>query len=82
MEPYNSPCKGCPERFAACSDRCPKDARGEYGYKAWKAELEKFKAKKKEYIQQRREDWLRSEQRDAVNEKFVKSRDGKLYRRF
>ena len=82
MEPNISPCKGCTERFTACSDRCPKDERGEYGYKAWKADLEKVKARKKEYIQRRREDWLRSEQRDAVNEKFVKSRDGKLYRRF
>lgn len=34
------PCKGCTERFTACSDRCPKDARGEYGYKAWKADLD------------------------------------------
>ena len=33
-----SPCKDCPERFLACSDRCPKDARGEYGYKTWRAE--------------------------------------------
>ena len=33
-----SPCMGCAERFIACSDRCPKDARGEYGYKAWKAQ--------------------------------------------
>jgi hypothetical protein len=32
----DSPCKGCTERFLACSDRCPKDARGEYGHKAWK----------------------------------------------
>ena len=32
-----SPCKDCPERFTACSDRCPKDDRGEFGYKAWKA---------------------------------------------
>jgi hypothetical protein len=31
------PCNGCTERFSACSDRCPKDARGEFGYKAWKA---------------------------------------------
>ena len=30
------PCGGCTERFTACSDRCPKDARGEYGYKAWR----------------------------------------------
>ena len=31
------PCNGCTERFLACSDRCPKDARSEFGYKAWKA---------------------------------------------
>jgi hypothetical protein len=31
------PCKDCPERFAACSGKCPKDERGEFGYKAWKA---------------------------------------------
>lgn len=30
------PCNGCTERFTACSDHCPKDARGAYGYKAWK----------------------------------------------
>lgn len=30
------PCNGCTERFIACSDRCPKDARNEFGYKAWK----------------------------------------------
>lgn len=39
-----SPCKDCTERFIACSDRCPKDERGEYGYKAWmnyRAEVEK-----------------------------------------
>lgn len=30
------PCKDCTERFLACSDRCPKDERGEVGYKAWK----------------------------------------------
>lgn len=41
-----SPCKGCTERFIACSDRCPKDERGEYGYKAWKADV----AADKEYL--------------------------------
>lgn len=35
-----SPCKDCPERFTACSDHCPIDARGGYGHKAWKAELD------------------------------------------
>lgn len=37
------PCKGCTERFIACSGRCPKDARGEYGYETWKAELDAMK---------------------------------------
>jgi hypothetical protein len=81
MGPNDSPCHGCPERFTACSDRCPKDARGEYGYKAWKADQAKLKAKKKEYIQARREDWLRSEQHDAANERYIKSKCGKIYRR-
>jgi hypothetical protein len=40
----DSPCKDCPERFLACSDHCPKDARGEYGYKAWK---ERYQAQQK-----------------------------------
>ena len=39
-----SPCKGCTERFTACSDHCPKDERGEFGYKAWK---ERFQAQQK-----------------------------------
>lgn len=34
------PCYGCTERFTACSDRCPKDARGEYGYKTWRVRHE------------------------------------------
>ena len=38
------PCKGCTERFPACSGKCPKDARGEYGYKAWK---EQYQAQKR-----------------------------------
>lgn len=44
-----SPCKGCTERFPACGDHCPKDERGERGYKAWKAELERIKEKKRAY---------------------------------
>jgi hypothetical protein len=44
-----SPCNGCPERFTACSSKCPKDARGERGYKAWKAELDAANEKRKEY---------------------------------
>lgn len=40
----DSPCRDCPERFPACSDHCPKDERGEYGYKAWK---ERYQAQQK-----------------------------------
>lgn len=55
-----SPCKGCTERFAACSDHCPKDERGEFGYKAWKAKLEEVKQKKKAYNDlNRRKKWQR-----------------------
>ena len=46
----DSPCKGCTERFIACADRCPKDLRGEYGVKAWKAEIEQTKRKRKQYL--------------------------------
>lgn len=45
-----SPCLNCPERFIACSDKCPKDDRGEYGYKAWKAEIARVKKAKKDYL--------------------------------
>ena len=37
------PCKDCTERFLTCSDKCPKDARGEFGYKAWKTERDAAK---------------------------------------
>ena len=71
-----SPCKDCTERFSACSDHCPKDARGEYGYKAWKADYEKQKAAEKEYNKQRYEDWMRSEQREADCERYAKHKNG------
>lgn len=38
-----SPCKDCQERHTACHGHCPKDARDEYGYMAWKAEREAIK---------------------------------------
>ena len=44
------PCKGCTERFTACSDKCPKDARGEYGYTAWKAEHNRVKNARRQHI--------------------------------
>ena len=46
----DSPCKGCTERFIACSDHCPKDLRGEYGVKAWKADIAQVKQKRKQYL--------------------------------
>lgn len=46
-----SPCYECTEKFIACHDRCPKDARGEPGYAAWKAKIERVKNVRKQYIQ-------------------------------
>lgn len=66
----DSPCNGCTERFTACSGRCPKDARGEYGYKAWLADFHKVKAAEKEYKRQRREDFLHSEESASNIEKW------------
>lgn len=48
-----SPCAGCTERFLACQDRCPKDLRGEKGIKAWKAEIDRVKQARKDYIMYR-----------------------------
>ena len=45
-----SPCTGCTERFPACWDHCPKDERGEFGYKAWKAEIKRVKKARDEYL--------------------------------
>ena len=67
-----SPCKDCPERFLACSDKCPKDARGEYGYKAWKAEYQKEKAVEKEYKLLMREDYMRSEEHQNDQRQFAR----------
>lgn len=49
LRPSNAmpPCKDCIERFTACHDRCPKDKRGEFGYKAWKKQIEEEKQKQK-----------------------------------
>ena len=43
------PCKDCTERFTACHGRCPKDERGELGYKAWKSRLDEINKRRKEY---------------------------------
>ena len=70
MMPRDCPCKDCPERFYACSDKCPKDARGEFGYQAWKAELRKQKAAEKEYKKQSYEEYMRSERREYEQERY------------
>ena len=46
-----SPCNGCSERTICpnCHDDCPKDARGEYGYKAWLAEIEQIKKEREKH---------------------------------
>lgn len=31
-----TPCMGCTERTPGCHSKCPKTARGEYGYGEWK----------------------------------------------
>lgn len=56
-----SPCKDCEERFPACSGRCPKDLRGEYGYNAWKAYIEQVKQARKDYMDKRQDDTKRRE---------------------
>lgn len=45
------PCYKCQERFTACSDNCPIDARGGFGYKAWRKKVEEVKKAKKEHYQ-------------------------------
>lgn len=56
-----SPCKDCPERFRACSDRCPKDARGEFGYKAWKSEVQRVSLERNRYADKLLDDTKRRE---------------------
>lgn len=68
------PCGGCEERFPACSARCPKDARGEYGYQAWLADYRKVQAAEAEYKKKRREDYLRSEECKTARENYVNSK--------
>ena len=57
----NTPCKGCTERFMACSDCCPKDERGEFGYRAWKAENKRVNQERKAYMDKRQDDMKRRE---------------------
>lgn len=43
------PCYGCKEKFATCHGKCPKDKRGEYGYGAWRGELDRVNAERRKY---------------------------------
>lgn len=43
-ERYN-PCKGCPDRYRACSDHCKKPE-----YLKWKAEQETIRKNRKNYM--------------------------------
>lgn len=60
----DSPCHHCTEKVMACHDRCPKDKRGEYGYKAWLADLEQIKAAQRQYERdkQTRNYWWRAKE--------------------
>ena len=40
-----NPCKGCPDRYPACSARCEKPE-----YKAWQEEQAKIRKHRKQYI--------------------------------
>lgn len=53
-----SPCTGCTERFTACWDHCPKDERGEFGYKAWKAEAKRVKKAREEYLKRNNKKYI------------------------
>ena len=77
MPTRKSPCMGCSERFPACSDRCPVDARGEYGYKAWKADWDKAKQAEREYKRQIHEDYRRSEMSEYRKQKYASSKRGR-----
>lgn len=68
------PCKDCSERFIACSDKCPKDERGEYGYKAWKGKINKVKQAEREYLKSRREDYKRSESKEVALQKYIRGK--------
>ena len=52
-----NPCRDCTERFIACSDRCPKDERGEYGRKAYKAEIDRVNKNRRDYVKAKDIGW-------------------------
>lgn len=65
----DSPCKYCQKRKPACSDHCPIDAEGGYGYKAWVAEVRAAEAKRNEMRRQWKEDNKRDRRYGFVTRK-------------
>lgn len=67
----DSPCHGCTERIIGCHGNCPKDARGEFGYNAWKTR----DLAQKEYTQKNRYRLgvLPSEARDKRHSRYIKN---------
>lgn len=65
------PCHNCPERFTACSDRCPKDARGEFGHKAWT----KQRQEQLQYLKDIKNRWsiVSSAARDKIRYAYTKA---------
>ena len=57
-----SPCIDCGERHQACHDHCPK-------YKAWKAEAQKIKDKKKAYLEERQQTYEEQNRRNRWGRK-------------
>ncbi|MBQ7001713.1 MAG: hypothetical protein IJN67_11835 [Oscillospiraceae bacterium] len=50
------PCRGCPDRYPACSDHCRKES-----FLAWKAEQQKIREARKNY---RQPAWFRDQSYD------------------
>lgn len=55
------PCAGCTDRYITCHDHCPKDDRGDYGYLAWKNDIENLRKNRMAYeALNRRKSWQRT----------------------
>ena len=65
-----APCKGCPDRYLGCHDRCER-------FNKWKDRLHERKAREKEYNLQVREDFLRSERCENLTKNYFKSKCGR-----
>ena len=67
--PRSAPtCKDCPERHTACHDQCGRFA-------AWKAEVQKADAARREYLIRSREDFLRSEDCHSLKHRYKEGKN-------